>query len=131
MRPSPGEYPSRPAAGVVDCHPKQTATAKGDPGKRSFEMLMTPLQPNRYYCFQFTTLSDITDPTEKARVEAAVDTAITSVMNQNFWLNRPTFSRPSRSVNCARACSLLLRRASDRARSSWWSRVPFLTRPSP
>ena len=103
--------PSCPAAGVVDCHPEQTATAKGDPGKRSFEMLMTPLQPNRYYCFQFTTLSDITDPAEKARVEAAVDAAVASVMNQNVWLN-PANVQPVVALDQLRASLLAAAQAS-------------------
>ncbi|MFP5284570.1 MAG: hypothetical protein ACLGI9_02420, partial [Thermoanaerobaculia bacterium] len=71
---------------VVDCHPVEKATPKGDPGKRTFELLVTRLQPNRYYCFQINRLLSIENAEERTRVANAVAAAVATELTHGRWL---------------------------------------------
>jgi hypothetical protein len=77
---------SAPDKAVVDCHPAEKATPKGDPGKRTFELLVTRLQPNRYYCFQINRLLSIQNEEERTRVANAIAAAVAMELTHGRWL---------------------------------------------
>jgi hypothetical protein len=76
---------------VVDCHSPQKATPKGDPGKRTFELLVTPLQPNRYYCFQISQLLPIQNQEERTRIQNSITAAVATELSQGQWLQPKEF----------------------------------------
>jgi hypothetical protein len=77
---------SAPDRAVVDCHSMEKATPKGDPGKRTFELLVTRLEPNRYYCFQINRLLSIANEEERTRVANAVAAAVATELSHGRWL---------------------------------------------
>jgi hypothetical protein len=86
---------------VVDCHPVEKATPKGDPGKRTFELLVTRLQPNRYYCFQINRLLSIENEEERTRVANAIAAAVATELTHGRWL-RPEEVQSLRALEALR-----------------------------
>jgi hypothetical protein len=90
-----------PDQAVVDCHPVEKATPKGDPGKRTFELLVTRLQPNRYYCFQINRLLSIENEEERTRVANAIAAAVAAELTHGRWL-RPEEVQSLRALEALR-----------------------------
>lgn len=59
---------------VVDCYPTTRAALRAaqEEGKQIFDLLVTPLEPNRYYCFEFLKGHKIEDPARKKQLRATI-----------------------------------------------------------
>lgn len=78
---------SKLTASIVDCNPaEEAALTKEISGKMSFEILVPPLQPNRYYCFEISWLSEIKDPAQIDRFRKALHLKVAEVLNQEKWV---------------------------------------------